>query len=411
MKVNDVEILVSDTLSGDAELLGIFENSLMLSNYENSHKRPYQEKDEEEKETPVDQDNRSKRINKRVDNISIKVENQEEADVFQTISARATILARDLANARGSVGTPCYMEEKMTAVAKGQPGVKEIRVLDAQQLQDLGMNLFYQVGKAAISQPRCVMVHYEGNPEAPDDIDVAFVGKGVTYDTGGLNLKPGSSMTDMYGDKGGSCAVVGALQGTIELGLKKNIIFACGFAENAIGSEAYKPGDIIKAMNGLGVEVGNTDAEGRLVLGDTMTYVQQEFAPKQMIDLATLTGSVVVGLGDDTAGVFSNDDDLISELKEASKQSFEPIWHLPIQEHHKEEIKGKYGDISNTGSSRYGDASHAAAFLQCFVEKDTKWAHLDIAGPAMAKAPKPPVCGDQTGFGAGLLLNFLRNKK
>lgn len=202
------------------------------------------------------------------------------------------------------------------------------------------MNLFYQVGKAATSQPRCVMVHYEGNPDAPDDIDVAFVGKGVTYDTGGLNLKPGGSMTDMYGDKGGSCAVIGALQGTIELGLKKNIIFACGFAENAIGSEAYKPGDIIKAMNGLGVEIGNTDAEGRLVLGDTMTYVQRQFAPKQMIDLATLTGSVVVGLGDSTAGVFSNDDDLTAELKEASKQSFEPIWHLPIQDNHKEEIKG-----------------------------------------------------------------------
>ena len=134
------------------------------------------------------------------------------------------------------------------------------------------MNLFYNVGKGAISQPRCVIVHYEGDPENKDDI-IALVGKGVTFDTGGHNLKPTGFMEDMYGDKGGSCAVLGALKGTLELGLKKNIVFACGFAENAIGSRAYKPGDVIKGMNGLSVEIGNTDAEGRLVLADTFTYV------------------------------------------------------------------------------------------------------------------------------------------
>ena len=133
------------------------------------------------------------------------------------------------------------------------------------------MNLFYNVGKGADSQPRCVMVHYVGNPSSKE-VDIAFVGKGVTFDTGGLNLKM-VMIEDMYGDKGGSCAVVGALKGTLELGMKKNIIFACGFAENAIGSSVYKPGDIIKGMNGLSVEIGNTDAEGRLVLADTFTYV------------------------------------------------------------------------------------------------------------------------------------------
>jgi len=159
------------------------------------------------------------------------------------------------------------------------------------------MNLFYNVGKGAISQPRCVIVHYEGNPDDSENIDFVFVGKGVTYDTGGLNLKPGKSMNDMYGDKGGACAVIGALKGSLELDFKKNIIFACGFAENAIGSNAYKPGDIIKAMNGLSVEIGNTDAEGRLVLADTFTYVQNEFKPKYLIDLATLTGACRVALG------------------------------------------------------------------------------------------------------------------
>mgnify|MGYP000002076651 CR=1 FL=1 len=141
------------------------------------------------------------------------------------------------------------------------------------------MNLFYNVGKGAISQPRCVIVHYEGNPDS-SEIDFALVGKGVTYDTGGLNLKPTGFMETMYGDKGGSCAVIGALNGILEMGSKKNIIFACGFAENAIGNAVYKPGDVIKGMNGLTVEIGNTDAEGRLVLADTFTYVQKEFKPK-----------------------------------------------------------------------------------------------------------------------------------
>lgn len=214
----------------------------------------------------------------------------------------------------------------------------------------------------------------------------------------------------MYGDKGGSCAVMGAMQGVLEYGSNKNIVFACGFAENAIGSKAYKPGDIIKSMNGLTVQIGNTDAEGRLVLADTFTYVQKEFKPKELIDLATLTGACMVALGNTTAGLFSNDDDLTDEVIKAADKAFEPVWHLPIQDEHKETIKGEYGDICNTGKDRYGGASSAAAFLLRFVEKDVKWVHLDIAGPAMAKGPKPPVCGDQTGFGAGLLLNLIQSK-
>ena len=134
------------------------------------------------------------------------------------------------------------------------------------------MLLFWNVGKGATSQPRCVIVKYKGNPDS-DEVETACVGKGITYDTGGLNIKPTGYMEKMYGDKGGSCAVIGALKGTMELGLKKNIVFACAFADNAIGNACYKPSDIIKAMNGLHVEIGNTDAEGRLVLGDTFTYV------------------------------------------------------------------------------------------------------------------------------------------
>ena len=156
--------------------------------------------------------------------------------------------------------------------AKSSDKVREVRVIKGQELVDLKMNLFYNVGKSATSEPRAVFVHYKGNPDS-DEIDLALVGKGVTFDTGGLNLKPTGFMEDMYGDKNGACAVLGALHGCLELEPKKNIIFSVGLAENAIDSKSYKPGDIITSMKGLTVEIGNTDAEGRLVLADTMTYV------------------------------------------------------------------------------------------------------------------------------------------
>lgn len=170
------------------------------------------------------------------------------------------------------------------------------------------MNLFYNVGKGATSEPRCIVVYYQGNPDKKD-VDIALVGKGITFDTGGLNLKPTGSMEDMYQDKGGACAVLGALQATIELRLKKNVVFAMGFAENSIDNKCYKPSDILVSKKGITVEIGNTDAEGRLVLADTFTYVQENFKPKQLIDLATLTGAIMVALGNETAGLFSNDDD------------------------------------------------------------------------------------------------------
>jgi leucyl aminopeptidase len=165
------------------------------------------------------------------------------------------------------------MEQRIREIAKDHANVKEIRTVDHNKLQQLGMNLFYNVGKGATIQPRCVIVHYVGDPSRANEVDFAFVGKGITYDTGGLNIKGTGFMEDMYGDKGGACAIIGALKGTLERGSNQNIIFSCALAENAIGSAVYKPGDIIVGLNGLSVEIGNTDAEGRLVLSDTITYV------------------------------------------------------------------------------------------------------------------------------------------
>jgi len=161
-------------------------------------------------------------------------------------------------------------------------------------------------------------------------------------------------------------------------------------------------------MKGLTVEIGNTDAEGRLVLADTMTYVQREFSPKQMVDLATLTGAVKVALGHETAGLFANNDDLAAQLMSSSERTFEPLWRLPIMKEHRETMKGAQSDLNNKGKTPYGGASQAAAFLERFVEKDVEWAHLDIAGPAIMSGAKPPVCANGTGFAVNLLLDFIR---
>lgn len=290
--------------------------------------------------------------------------------------------------------------------ANKDDSITDVRVLRTKELLEEQMHCFHAVGKSAVEEPRCIVINYKGNPDS-DEVEVALVGKGVTYDTGGLNLKPTGYMEDMYGDKNGACAVIGALHGVLELKPKKNIVFAVGLAENAIDARSYKPGDIIKSMKGLTVEIGNTDAEGRLVLADTFTYVQREFKPKNMINLATLTGACLVALGHDTAGLFSNSDTLSDQLLGSSKRTFEPLWRMPILEEHHEAMKGKFSDLCNKGNTPYGGASQAAAFLEKFVDKGVDWAHLDIAGPAIRKAAKPPLCADGTGFGTQLLLDYV----
>jgi len=197
---------------------------------------------------------------------------------------------------------------------------------------------------------------------------LALVGKGLTYDTGGLNIKK-STMEEMYSDKCGAAAVLGTLKATAELKLEKNIVFVFGIAENAIGSRVYKPGDIVKSLKGLTVEIGNTDAEGRLVLADAITYTCREYNPKKLIDVATLTGSIMVALGEKTAGLFSNNDEFAAHLLQAGKDVGEPLWRMPIMAEHRETIKRDAADLNNCGKMRWADASNAAAFLELFLEK------------------------------------------
>lgn len=334
---------------------------------------------------------------------------------FAKAALKGTNIARDLCNTRGTEADCDFMEAHLRKIVNEAPEASKklctIEMIKGTELRDQGFGLFYAVGKGAQIAPRYMAVHYQGDPSKKDETEIALIGKGLTYDTGGLNLKPTGSMEDMHMDKGGACAVMGALSGCLDLQIKKNIVFVFGFAENAIGSLAYKPGDIITSLKGLTVEIGNTDAEGRLVLADSMTYTCRKYKPQQVIELSTLTGAVLVALGAETAGVFSNKDELVEKLKKASKESNEPIWHLPITNEHREAMKRTQADLNNMGKTRFGGASQAAAFLECFLEKNTgkdnnkvaDWAHIDIAGAAKPK-------DECTGFGAHLLLKYLTNK-
>ena len=212
----------------------------------------------------------------------------------------------------------------------------------------------------------------------------------------------------MYLDKGGATSVLGALHGTCELGIKMNVVFAMGLAEKAVDAKSYKPMDIITSMKGYTVEIDNTDAEGRLVLADTFTYVQREFKPKRLIDLATLTGAIITALGLETAGLFSNDDDFAKEVADCGLEVFEKSWRMPIPDESVEQTVSATADLANSFRSPYGGSCRAAAFLQKFVEKDVKWIHLDIAGAFdHEKGAKAPLCINGNGFGAQTLINYL----
>ena len=251
--------------------------------------------------------------------------------------------------------------------------------------------MIYNVGKGATCPPRLVIIQYTGNPKSKENI--ALVGKGITYDTGGLHLKGGHGMDTMYYDKGGTGAVFGVLNGTLALKLKVNVCFVFAIAENAIGAESYKPSDIIKSYNGKTVEITNTDAEGRNVMCDGMSYVQRNYKVNELIDIATLTGAVKVALGTETAGLFSNSSRFAAEVSSSGHAVFEEFWQLPIKEEHKRAMKGSMSDLRNADiDSSFGGASKAAAFLLEFVEEGVDWVHLDIAGTGFRKVAKAPLC-------------------
>lgn len=331
---------------------------------------------------------------------------EEDKDLINKIDVivTATHMVRDLVNNNADDETP----ERLALVAKELEKIStnlKVTVFDKKRIEKEKMGLLLAVNRGSFRDPAFIIIEYMGDKSSKEK--TAIVGKGITYDTGGLSLKPTQNMYTMKSDMSGAAAVIGLMYAAAHLKLKKNIIGVIPATENSIGSKSYKPGDVYVSYSGKTVEVANTDAEGRLILADALAYTVDKIKPGRIIDIATLTGAIIVALGEDIAGLFSNDKDLAKELKKASENTGELLWDMPLFQEYKSKIKSEFADIKNSGD-RSGGAITGALFLQEFVN-DTPWAHLDIAGTAYYEKPKGYYSSLATGFGVRLLYDYLEN--
>jgi len=372
---------------------------------------------------------------------------QAALDFAQAVFAGQS-LTRDVANEPGNICFPAYMAEQAEALAKAYPDLLKVTVLGEDEMSALGMNCFLAVAQGSAKEGKLVLLEYRGksnfsakdsaskiansgakvtgglkaladklptkaaskksdkNSDAKtvnDDAPIVLVGKGVTFDSGGISIKPGAAMDEMKFDMGGSASVLGTIKALCEARLPINVVGALACAENMPSGDATRPGDIVKAMNGKSVEILNTDAEGRLVLADTLCYVQR-YNPKAIIDVATLTGACVVALGHVRSAVFSNDEDVLFELENASHLSGDLIWHMPLDDEYQTQLDSPIADMQNIGG-KGGGAITAACFLSRFVEEGQAWAHLDIAGTAWNSGQDKAA----TGRPVPLFMQYLKN--
>jgi len=281
-----------------------------------------------------------------------------------------------------------------------------IEVLDGAAMKKLGMGALLGVAQGSIREPRMLILRWNGG--AKDATPLVFVGKGVTFDTGGISIKPAQNMEAMKWDMGGAGAVVGALKALALRKAKANVIGICGMVENMPGGNAQRPGDVVTTMSGQTVEVINTDAEGRLVLCDAITWAQQTFKPKTIVDLATLTGAILISLGHEYGGMFANDDSLAAELDKAGADSGDRLWRMPMGEAYDRLIDSPIADIKNVGP-REGASVTAAQFIGRFIDEGVRWAHLDIAGMVWSDKPGTTFDKGATGFGVRVLDKFVED--
>ncbi len=313
-------------------------------------------------------------------------------------------LARDLVNDNADTITSVYLEKVVRDLLKGSRSAS-LKVLNKKELKAQGLNLHLAVNQGSNKEPKLVIVQYNGGKKG--EAYTAVIGKGMTFDTGGLNLKPTGGIETMKIDMAGAAAVCGILKNTLALGIKKNLLFVLGIAENSIGSAAYKPGDVITGYAGKSVEIGNTDAEGRLVLADAIAYMVKNYKPGRIIDLATLTGACVVALGFDYSGLVSNDDAFAGQLLKSANDTDDRAWQLPNYAEIRDYIKSPIADLKNTSNVKGGGACTAAEFLRQFTN-DTTWAHLDIAGSSYVDGASRMYFGHgATGAGVRLVTNYL----
>lgn len=338
---------------------------------------------------------------------------EENSDTFEAITIVGTMaeevgsqavgmalgkqLAKDLANHPGNVCTPSYLAEKAKQLAEEYTRV-EVDILGEAEMEALGMGAFMSVSKGSRQEGKMISMRYQGGE--PGARPVVFVGKGITFDTGGISLKPGASMDEMKFDMGGAASVFGTMKAIAEMGLPVNVIGVVASAENMPSGHATKPGDIVTAMSGKTIEVLNTDAEGRLVLCDALTYVKK-YDPAVVIDIATLTGACIIALGHHISGLISNDDALAEDILQAGKDCQDEAWRLPYNDKYKKQLKSEFADLGNIGGRSAGTIT-AGCFLAEFAS-DYAWAHLDIAGTAWTGKAA-------TGRPVPLLTQFVMNR-
>ncbi len=327
------------------------------------------------------------------------------------ILGEGVCLARDLGNEPGNTGTPTFLAETAKRVCDADASLS-LKILEEDEMEALGMGSLLGVGKGSAEPSKLILMTYEprrrGGKRAPT---VAIVGKGITFDTGGISIKPAAKLEDMKFDMCGGAAVIGAMQTIAALKISTRVVGVVPAVENMPDGAAYKPGDILRAMNGTTIEVRNTDAEGRLILADALAYVSSKLRPKPkaVVDLATLTGACVVALGNHHAAVISNHEHVVEELRSASATSGDALWRMPLGEGHTRQLDSPYADVSNLGTPGAGTLT-AAAFLQKFTG-DRPWAHLDIAGMAWTDRNDGRFTKGATGFGVRVLARFLQSWK
>jgi len=315
----------------------------------------------------------------------------------------AVYFARDLISAPANEMTPSIMAQKAREIA-GRKNVS-CKVLDKEKMKEMGMNALLAVASGSHEEPKFIILEYAGGKKKAPPI--VLVGKGLTFDSGGISIKPAEKMDEMKSDMSGGAAVMGAIMAAADLKLPLNITGLIPATENLPGGSAYKPSDILKSYSGITIEVLNTDAEGRLILADALAYAS-EFKPEAVIDLATLTGACVVALGDDVIGMLGTDDKLKKEIERAAQATGELVWELPLWESYHELIKSDIADYKNAGGRSAGTIT-AAAFLSKFVG-DYPWVHLDIAGPAWTNKDKAYIPKGAAGVAVRLLVEFLRSR-
>ena len=331
---------------------------------------------------------------------NISIENQLRFKALE----EGTFFARDLVSEPGNILHPDEYAKRISSLNKD--GLK-INVYDEKKLKKLGMNALLGVGQGSIRGSYLVTIEWNGakNNSKP----LAFVGKGVCFDTGGISLKPAKFMEDMTYDMAGSATVVGLMKSLALRKAKINAVGVVGLVENMPGGNAQRPGDIVKSYSGKTIEILNTDAEGRLVLADALTFTEKKFKPKFMVDLATLTGAIIVSLGSEYAGLFSNDDKLSKQLLNAGEKVDEKLWRMPLHKNFDKLIDSKNADMQNINYVGGAGSTTAAQFLQRFILNKTPWAHLDIAGMAFSKYGGALNSGGATGYGVRLLNKLIED--